>query len=117
MHIPYQYFQFHQKQRIHQRPKQADGKRFGDFEMELIVDPSHHAILTIVKRSTNMLFMTKLRHGKKSEPLAKEVRRLLLLYKKHIKTITTDNGPELAAHKLITQYLGAVVYFADPYAS
>ena len=46
-----------------------------------------------------------------------EVRRLLLPYRKHVKTITTDNGPEFAAHKLITQYLGAVVYFADPYAS
>ena len=33
------------------------------------------------------------------------------------KTITTDNAPEFAAHKLITQYLGAVVYFADPKAS
>lgn len=85
--------------------------------MDLIVDPSHHAVLTIIECSTNMLFMTKLRHGKKSEPLAKEVRRLLLPYKKYIKTITTDNGPEFAAHKLITQYFGAVVYFADPYAS
>ena len=68
------------------------------------------------KRSTNMLFMTKLPHGKKSGPLAREARRLLL-YRKHVKTITTDNGPEFAAHKQITQYLGAVVYFADPYAS
>ena len=102
---------------IHSRPEQADGKRFGDFEMDLIVDGHNHAILTIVERSTNMLFMTKLAHGKKAEPLAKEVRRLLLPYKKHIKTITTDNGPEFAAHKLITKYLGAVVYFVDPYAS
>ena len=85
--------------------------------MDLIVDAHNHAILTIVERSTNMLFMTKLAQGKKSEPLAKAVRRLLLPYKKHIKTITTDNGPEFAAHKLITKYLGAVVYFADPYAS
>ncbi|MBW4725762.1 IS30 family transposase [Prevotella nigrescens] len=69
-----------------------------------------------MERSTNMLFMTKLPHGKKSGPLAREVRRLLP-YRKHIKTITTDNGPGFAAHKLITQYLGAVVYFADPYAS
>ena len=61
--------------------------------------------------------MTKLAHGKKSKPLAKAVRRLLRPYKKHIKTITTDNGPEFAAHKLITKYLGAVVYFAHPYAS
>ena len=113
----YKAFPIADRTSIHQRPKQADGKRFGDFEMDLIVDPSHHAILTIIERSTNMLFMTKLRHGKKSEPLAKEVCRLLLPYKKYIKTITTDNGPEFAAHKLITQYLGAVVYFAAPYAS
>jgi len=102
---------------IHQRPEQADGTRFGDFEMGLIVDAHNHAILTIVERSTDMLFMTKLRHGKKSEPLAKEVRRLLLPYKKHIKTITTDNGPEYAADQQVTKALGVIVYFADPYAS
>lgn len=61
--------------------------------------------------------MTKLPHDKKSEPLAMQVRRLLLPYKEHIKTITTDNGPEFAAHKLITKHLGAVVYFADSYSS
>ena len=61
--------------------------------MDLIVDRYNHAILTIVERSTNMLFMTRLPHGKKSEPLVREVRRLLLPYRKHIKTITTDNGP------------------------
>ena len=49
---------------IHSRPEQADGKRFGDFEMDLIVDAHNHAILTIVERSTNMLFMTKLAHGR-----------------------------------------------------
>ena len=38
-------------------------------------------------------------------------------YKEHIKTITTDNGPEFAAHKLNTEYLGVVVYFGDPYSS
>ena len=94
---------------IHSRPEQADGKRFGDFEMDLIVDAHNHAILTIVERSTNMLFMTKLAHEKKSEPLTKAVRRLLP-YKKHIKTITTDNGPEFAAHKLITKYLGGRLF-------
>ena len=102
----YKRFPIVERTSIHSRPEQADGKRFGDFEMDLIVDAHNHAILTIVERSTNMLFMTKLAHGKKSEPLAKAVRRLLLPYKKHIKTITTDNGPEFAAHKLITKYLG-----------
>lgn len=61
--------------------------------------------------------MTKLAHGKKSEPLVKKVRWLLQPYKKYIKTITIDNNPEFAAHKLITKYWGAVNYFADHYAS
>lgn len=91
--------------------------------MDLIVDRYNHAILIIVKcpiiveRPTNMLFMTKLTHGKKSEPLAKAVRRLLLSYKKNSKTITTDNGSEFADYKLITKHLEAIVYFADPYVS
>ena len=45
---------------IHERSKEVDGKRFGDFEMDLIVDPAQHAILTIVEKSTNMLLMQKL---------------------------------------------------------
>ena len=34
-----------------------------------------------------------------------------------IKTITTDNGSEFAAHEWITEKLGAKVYFADSYCS
>ena len=82
----YKRFPIAERTSIHSRPEQAAGKHFGNFEMDLIVDSHNHAILTIVERSTNMLFMTKLAHGKKSEPLAKAVRRLLLPYKKHIKT-------------------------------
>jgi len=49
---------------IHRRPPEADGKRFGDFEMDTIVGNNNQgAILTIVERSTNMLFMKKLKHG------------------------------------------------------
>ena len=102
---------------IHNRPKEADGKRFGDWEMDLIVDSFNHAILTLVERSTNMLLMQRLPQGKKSKPLAKEVSRLLLPYRNTINTITTDNGPEFADHLTITKKIGAKVYFADPYSS
>ena len=85
--------------------------------MVLIVDRYNHTIFTIVERFTNIHFMTKLAHRKKAEPLVKKVRWLLQPYKKYIKTITIDNNPEFAAHKLITKYWGAVIYFADPYAS
>ena len=69
---------------IHQRPAEADGKRFGDWEMDLIVDKNNHAILTMIERSTNFLLMSKLKYGKKAMPLAKTVWKLLLPYKGEI---------------------------------
>lgn len=103
---------------IHERPKEADGTRFGDWEMDLIVDKDSNAILTLVERSTNFLLMEKLRHGKKAAPLAKVVWRLLLPYKgEALKTITTDNGSEFAEHEWITRKLHVPVYFADSYCS
>ena len=102
---------------IHQRPPQADGKRFGDWEMDLIVDGFNHAILVLVERSTNFVMMERLKHGKKAEPLAKAVVRLLFPYRKTLKTITTDNGSEFADHLTITNKLGVTVYFADSYCS
>ncbi len=103
---------------IHERPVEADGTRFGDWEMDLIVDYNGNAILTMIERSTNYLLMAKLKHGKKSMPLAQTVWRLLLPYKGELlKTITTDNGSEFAAHEWITDKLNVPVFFTDAYSS
>ena len=102
---------------IHQRPAEADGTRLGDWEMDTIVASYGHAILTLTERSTNFILMEKLEQGRKALPTARVVCRLLFPYRESLKTITTDNAPEFAAHKQITEYLRAVVYFADPYAS
>lgn len=57
---------------IAERPMEADGKRFGDFEMDTIIGKGGHgAIVTIIERSTNMLFMRKLDKGKNAKALAK----------------------------------------------
>lgn len=66
--------------------------------MDLIVDSFGHAILVIVERMTNFVMMEKLPHGKKAAPLAKTVVRMLYGDRKYLKTITTDNGSEFAAH-------------------
>ena len=59
---------------ISERPAEADGKRFGDFEMDTIVGKDGHgAIVTLTERSTNMLFMRKLNKGKNAEELARTV--------------------------------------------
>lgn len=103
---------------IHDRPAEADGKRFGDFEMDTIVGRNNQdAILTITERKTNLLLMAKLKHGKDAKELAKAAIKMLMPYKAIVKTLSTDNGTEFAEHKLITQSIGATVYFADPYSS
>ena len=91
--------------------------------MDLIVDSYSHAILVLIDRLTGFVFLEKLQHGKKAKPLAKAVVRLLFAFRKDIKTITTDNGSEFAAHQDITDKLrlkgkdDIIVYFADAYCS
>ena len=103
---------------ISERPTEADGKRFGDFEMDTIVGRGNHgAIVTLIERSTSMLFMRKLKKGKNAKELARTVIHLLSPFKEHVKSITTDNGTEFACHEMIGKSLGVTIYFADPYAS
>ena len=108
---------------IHERPKEADGKRFGDWEMDTIVDSFGHAIVTLTERSTNFILMENLNEGRKAMPTAKTVARMLFPYRESVRTITTDNGCEFAAHLEITRLLSikgrdkVIVYFADSYCS
>lgn len=103
---------------ISERPTEVDGKRFGDFEMDTIVGRGNHgAIVTLIERSTSMLFMRKLKKGKNAKELARTVIHLLSPFKEHVKSITTDNGTEFACHEMIGKSLGVNIYFTDPYAS
>ena len=68
--------------------------------------------------------MERLPEGKRPEPLAKVVIRLLFPYRNTVRTITTDNGSEFCAHKLISKNLAPkdvkdpnIVFFADSYSS
>lgn len=102
---------------IHQRPPEADGTRFGDWEMDLVVGAGQKsAVLTLVERNVNMFMQAKL-PSKKPEVVARTVNRLLFPYREHVLTITTDNGVEFRDHRVIAQALGCRVYFADPYCS
>lgn len=91
---------------IKERPKEADGTRFGDWEMDLIVGANNKgAKLTLVERSTLFSIIRNLPFGKSSMEVAKTVVDALLPFKNGggIKTITTDNGPEFANHEYITK--------------
>ncbi|MDE7375925.1 MAG: IS30 family transposase [Muribaculaceae bacterium] len=83
---------------IHDRPKEADGKRFGDWEMDLVIGKGQKsAVLTLVERSTNMFLQKKL-SSKQPSHVARAAWLLLLPYKGHVLTITTDNGLEFREH-------------------
>ena len=103
---------------IHQRPAEADGRRFGDWEMDLIVGKGQKsALLTLTERSTNYILM-RFVPDKRPATVAAEAWRTLLPFKGHaLKTITTDNGTEFAAHRTIAKRLGTTVYFADSYSA
>lgn len=102
---------------IHERPQEANGKRFGDWEMDLVIGKDQKsAVLTLLERSQNMLLQTKL-PSKSPHDVEAAVKRLLLPYKKWVLTITTDNGMEFRNHESIARFLNCTVYFADPYCS
>lgn len=102
---------------IHDRPKEADGKRFGDWEMDLVIGKGQKSqVLTLFERSQSFFLQTNLQ-SKRPSDVSDAVIRLLRPYKKHVLTITTDNGIEFRDHKKICRALECTVYFADPYCS
>ena len=102
---------------IHDRPKEADGKRFGDWEMDLVIGKEQKSqVLTLFERSRSYFLQTKL-DSKKTKVVADAVIRLLRPFKDFVHTITTDNGVEFMEHKRICRALNCIVYFADPYCS
>ena len=102
---------------IHDRPKEADGKRFGDWEMDLVIGVEQKsAVLILFERSTSMFMQTKL-PSKKPLDVQMAVIRLLLLFKANVHNITTDNGCEFMNHEALGKALECTVHFVDPYCS
>lgn len=102
---------------IHQRPDSVESRdEFGHFEMDLIQNGKEF-ILTIIERKTRFLLMERLSNGKNADSVALTVIKLLKPFRKHVKSITTDNGGEFARHRRISKALKAPVFFTDPYSS
>jgi IS30 family transposase len=95
----------------------ANKERVGDFEIDTIIGANHQgAIVNITERKT-MLTRLKLISKKTSEQTANATIQLLNSIKKHVHTITSDNGKEFANHEMIAQELEAQIFFATPYHS
>ncbi len=103
---------------IDERPDEWNGTTYGNFEMDTIVrEDGKGAIVTLVERSTNFIFVRKLPQEKDAKALAKIVIAMLLPYIGRIRSITTDNGSEFAEHLHIAQRLKTKMFFTHPYSS
>jgi len=103
---------------IEQRPKEvADRIIPGHWEGDLLM--GHHnasALGILVERTTRMIFLVRLRNKD-----AQTVRLAFARKFKHLpeglkRSLTYDNGQEMAEHKLFTKNTRIQVYFAHPHS-
>ncbi len=104
---------------IDNRPKHINLRQeIGHWEGDLVIGKNHKsAIGTIVERKSRYTLIIKLK-AKNANEVAKmfseKLNQLNPLFKK---SMTYDNGTEMARHEIITQKTGMKIYFAHPYSS
>lgn len=104
---------------IDNRPKHIElRKEVGHWEGDLVIGKNHKsAIGTIVERKSRYTIIIKLKAKNANEVakmFSKKLNQLNPLFKK---SMTYDNGTEMARHEIITQKTGMKIYFAHPYSS
>ena len=104
---------------IDNRPKHIDLRQeIGHWEGDLMIGKNQKsAIGTIVERKSRYTLIVKLK-ARNSKEVAKIFSKVLNKLNPILKkTMTYDNGVEMARHENITQKTGMKIYFAHPYSS
>lgn len=101
---------------ISERPAEATDRAVpGHWEGDLLLGTKNNGIGTLVERSTRYAMLFTLRNGftaeRVSEALAKTVMTLPASLRR---SLTWDQGPEMAGHVRFTIDTGLAVYFCDP---
>jgi IS30 family transposase len=104
---------------IDYRPEEVDDRTVpGHWESDLIIGKDRKtAIGTIVERTTRFAILVPLKNRTAEEVRKAFARELKKLPKELTKTMTHDNGLEMAQHKLFTKQTNIQVYFCHPYSS
>lgn len=103
---------------IDERPPEVASREIpGHWEGDLIVGKDHGSVIgTLVERSSRFVILVHL-ENKEAETVRKafeaEFKKLPKLMRK---SLTYDNGTEMAQHKLLTKTTKMKVYFAHPYS-
>lgn len=104
---------------IDNRPKHIELRdEIGHWEGDLMIGVGQKsAIATVVERKTRYTFILKI-DNRKSKTVTKAFAKSLNTLPQYIrKTMTYDNGMEMANHKWLTNNTGMEIFFAHPYSS
>lgn len=95
-----------------------DRSQVGHWEGDLMIGVKQaSAIATLVERKTRFTYILKV-ENRKSETVTSQIKKKLnTLPSKLRKSMTYDNGSEMANHQWLTRMTGTTVYFANPYSS
>jgi IS30 family transposase len=83
----------------------------------LVIGKNHKgALATLVDRHSKFSLIAKV-SNKNTNNVTSAIVNMLTPFKKHLHTVTFDNGKEFAYHSVMAQELAVNVYFAHPYHS
>ena len=102
--------------RISERPAEASDRAVpGHWEGDLYFGKHMSTIATLVERSTRYLQIVALPEGHRAEVVADALAESIqTLPRQLVKTLTWDQGHEMAEHPRFTVATGVAVYFCDP---
>jgi IS30 family transposase len=101
---------------IRERPAEADDRAVpGHWEGDLLMGKRMHAMATLVERKTRFVMLIALPNGHSADVVADALAaKIVELPTQLRRSLTWDQGKEMAAHAQFSVQTGVPVYFCDP---
>jgi transposase, IS30 family len=101
---------------IRERPAEAEDRAVpGHWEGDLLMGKGMRAIATLVERKTRFVMLIALPNGHAADVVADALaRKIVELPEQLRRSLTWDQGKEMASHARFTDETGVPVYFCDP---